>query len=154
MSFVLGSRSGRSRLFGQHKHKHKPSPLLAHTCINTSLLCPVPSLLRIDKHFCNKIIRCFYEKKLHIYILNELQCVFVWTKKISYAPMTVQQFELGTISLSGHIHGERIFCQLSRSAAGKLSHKFSPLLSSEGTVSSEQRARLIPPRQELSQLII
>lgn len=27
--------------------------------------------------FCDKIIRCFYEQKLHIYILNGLKCLFV-----------------------------------------------------------------------------
>lgn len=71
--------------------------------------------------FCDKIIRCFYEQKLHIYILNGLKCLFVWAKEISYASDFKHWRRWEKSGL-----GERIFCQFSWSAAGELCLKFSP----------------------------
>ena len=86
MSFVRGSAAITNPGLAGHAYlgSVNPSPLLAHSHINTSIH-PLHTshfvleflffLLWMNKHFCSKIIRCFYEQKLHIYILNVLQCV-------------------------------------------------------------------------------
>ena len=115
MSFVRGSAAITNPGLAGHAYlgSVNPSPLLAHSHINTSIH-PLHTshfvlffLLCMNKHFCSKIIRCFYEQKLHIYILNVLQCVLSEPKNNSCSRFCSVQTSIEQLELESSLNRQR-----------------------------------------------